>query len=111
MPQGSILGPLLFILFLNDLPDQLVHSKSIIYADDTVIYVAGTDPIVIQNKLIEDMTKLSKYFNENGLLINLKKGKTEAMLMGTSKRLNKVPEDLKVLHCEQQSIVLISITT
>ena len=37
-PQGSILGPLFFILFINDLPDVLTSSKIALYADDSKIY-------------------------------------------------------------------------
>ena len=41
VPQGSILGPLLFIVFYNDLADYLVNSQVIKYADDTVVYFSG----------------------------------------------------------------------
>ena len=41
VPQGSILGPLLFVIFYNDFPEYLKHCSCVMYADDTIIYVAA----------------------------------------------------------------------
>ena len=54
VPQGSTLGPLLFITFFNDLVDTL-DSKVIMYADDTVIYCASDDVNVVENVLNSEM--------------------------------------------------------
>ena len=88
VPQGSILGPLLFILFLNDIHEHLINTKIIKYADDTVLYYSNEDINIIEGKLNEDLENISHYFDSNELIINLKKGKTEAMLFGTSKRIH-----------------------
>ena len=96
VPQGSIHGPLLFIIFANDIVDHVKHSSLIKYADDTVLYTPGKDIIIIENKLSKDMSSLAAWFNENELILNLKKGKTEAMLFGSSKRLSTVKKSLEV---------------
>lgn len=80
MPQGTILGPLLFLLYFNDLTDCLIHSRVVKYADDTVLYVAATDASEIEIKLNEDMEEIFKWCNDNELILNMKKGKTEFML-------------------------------
>ena len=41
--QGSVLGPLLFIIYTNDLPNCLAHSKAILFADDTTVYLTSED--------------------------------------------------------------------
>ena len=51
IPQGSILGLLLSIMFYNDFPDQIQSCQVTMYADDTVIFYANKDPTVIENQV------------------------------------------------------------
>ena len=88
VPQGSILGPLLFLIFFNNVHSPLRHCKIITYADDTVICTSSSDIDVIQSNLSQDLENLSNWFRDNELIFNLKKGKSEVMLFGTGKRLN-----------------------
>ena len=55
VPQGSILGPISFLLIFNDMTDVIHHSKVIKFADDTVLQVAGKDVHIISNKLTDDL--------------------------------------------------------
>ena len=88
VPQGSILGPLLFTIQFNDVHTPLQSTSIITYADDTVIFTAAKDLESIQRHLSEDCHNLSSWFRDNELVLNLKKGKTECMIFGTAKRLN-----------------------
>ena len=61
MPQGTIFGPLTFLIYINDLPNSLSFSLPRMYADDTHITCAGSDLHLIQSSLSHDLEKLSKW--------------------------------------------------
>ena len=68
VPQGSILGPLLFIIFLNHITDTIGSAKIIKYADDTVIYVADKDIKVIKSKISADLNVTADGLDQNALI-------------------------------------------
>ena len=70
----------------------------ITYVDDNVVYYSNVDVHTIEDVLNIEMDSTGEYCKENELLLNLKKGKTEAMLFGTSKRISKSGRDLKIQH-------------
>ena len=97
VPQGSILGPLLFVLFFNDITD-VIETNVIKYADDTVIYWADKDVSNLSKIRTNEMTKLEKWMDENELILNVKKGKTEVLVFGTAQRLKGQSDEICVRY-------------
>ena len=87
VPQGSLLGPLLFTIFINDLPKIFNLCHVHLYADDTVIYFSHKCPTVVESVLNDEMEYLDKWMSRNKLLINYTK--TVTMLIGTRHKLSK----------------------
>jgi hypothetical protein len=85
VPQGSILGPLLFTLYINELPNVLNKTKVVLYADDTAIFYASNDLKEIERVLNDELDLAHKWLHENKLTLNVKKTKT--MVIGTAQRL------------------------
>ena len=88
VPQGSLLGPLLFLIFVNDLPLSLKHTDSILYADDTVIYTKGKTAIEMAEKIKSDLVNLDTWCKQNNMLMN--PTKTKLMLFGTHQVIKKL---------------------
>lgn len=98
VPQGSILGPVLFLLFFGDFNDCIHHFNVLQFADDTVIFVSSKKVCDIEYLLNSDLnSEVPLYLNTNELVANLKKGKTESMLFGTAKRISSLSGDSRNL--------------
>ena len=75
VPQGSILGPLLFLLYVNDIEHICKHSKVLLYADDTVLYISGNNQKEVNKNMQEDLALYYGWCKANRLTINSKKTK------------------------------------
>ena len=73
VPQGSVLGPLLFLLYVNDISNSTTSLQYIIFADDTNVFCSNSDFRSLQRILNTELPKLSLWFRSNKLSLNLKK--------------------------------------
>ena len=89
VPQGSVLGPLFYIIYANDITKVVKNCNIALYADDTVLYLANTDFARTVCKVQTDMDALSLWCTENGIQMNV--DKTKIMVFGNSKKIDKLP--------------------
>ena len=73
VPQGSILGPLLFLIYINDLAKICTHTFCIMFADDSNMFHSGTNIEQMQNILNTELAKISKWLKVNKLSLNIDK--------------------------------------
>ena len=73
VPQGSILGSLLFMCYANDLKRYCLHTMPFVYMDDTDLLCTGDSPDNVERKLQSDLDILSKWFVVNKLSVNVRK--------------------------------------
>ena len=99
VPQGSTLGPLLFLLYINDLPRSSKKLTFRIFADDTNMFYSSKDPEQLQSVINEELGKVLKFCAANMLSINFKK--TNYMIITSPKKKTNIR--ITACNIEQKS--------
>ena len=81
VPQGSVLGPLFFLIYVNDMVRACRGLELVLFADDTNIFAQGRDPAELFGRVNRGLGELSRWFRCNRLTLNLKK--KECLFWGT----------------------------
>lgn len=97
VPQGSILGPLLFLLYINDLPNA-IHQRCILFADDTTIIVEGVDRPSYEQQINDAVSSAISWLRTNNLKVNIDKTKLISFRTNNNNQVNvKVTHDGHVI--------------
>ena len=91
VPQGSILGPLLFLIYINDLPNSLTKTTPCLY-DDSQIFATSNDSVTLANDLNSDLENVTDWLNVNKLQSH--PSKTKLMVIGSKQNLINKTGDL-----------------
>ena len=89
VPQGSIVGPLLFLIYVNNMP-QAVKSNLLLYADDSCLMYQHKDIAIIEKILNEDFENSCDWFIDYKLSVHFRDDKTKSILFASKRRAKNI---------------------
>ena len=96
VPQGSILGPLLFLIYVNDMP-MAVKCDLFLYADDNCLVFQSKNVEDIEKQLNEDFANICDWFVGNKLSIHFGEDKTKSILFASKRKIKKL-QKLEIIY-------------
>ena len=109
VPQGSILGPLLFLIYVNDLPQCLDKATARLFADDTNLTASGKSLTDVESTMNSELANINEWLVANKLSLNV--AKTEFMLIGCKQMLNSVNNTTLNIQISDKNIKQVSEST
>ena len=115
VPQGSVLGPLLFLIYINDINRHVYLGSCNLYADDTLVYCTGKNTTELSSNMQKCVVDICEWYDKNKLIIN--RSKSNIMLVSTKQKLSRLDEtdldvyigDHKLLQCNELSYLGVKI--
>ena len=102
VPQGSVLGPLLFVIFVNDISQHVGTATTNLYADDTLIYCSGDTIANVQEELQNSIDNVYEWYRRNNIVINTEKSCT--MVVRSRRNVPNCAIDIYVDNCQIKQV-------
>ena len=103
VPQGSVLGPLLFLIYVNDINRHVHLGACNLYADDTLVYCSGSTMSELKHNIQQCVSDIHEWYDQNKLVIN--KSKSSVMLATTRQRILHINDNNLDVHIGDYKLV------